>query len=185
MRAPFVVLGAIALAGGCASRPLAPTALRPWTSALVAAQEYAGMSRFEEADSVLQAFAATYPTSADTLDVLFWRAFYRADPANPADGALAEATALLERYLNAQAPQPYRYEAQALQRFAAIRALPPEVRVDTVVTIDTLAVREAVTREVEARDRLHEEEAQVLRDSLTRATAELERIRRRLSPPRP
>ena len=68
---------------------------------------------------------------------------------------------------------------------AVYRAAPPVVRRDTVLALDSAALRAAVAREVEARDRVRDAEAQTLRDSLARTTAELERIRRRLAPGRP
>jgi hypothetical protein len=152
--------------------------------ALAEADRYAAAEQFAAADSVLESYAAANATSPDTLDVIFWRALYNADPANPKEGALADALDLIDRYLRSQAPQPHRYEATVLRRFAEIRDRAPIVRVDTVRAIDTTAVRVAVAREVEARQRLQDEEAQKLRDSLERTTAELERIRRRLAPPR-
>jgi hypothetical protein len=183
MRAALALLASVVLAAGCASRPHIPGARRAWSNALTEAGQYAAANEFARADSVLQAFAAAHPTSADTVTVLFYRALYSVDPANPAEDGVATATALIDRYLAANTAHPHRYEALALRRFAELRSRPPVVRVDTVRTIDTAAVRSAVAREVEARDRTRDEEAQRLRDSLTRATAELDRIRRRLARP--
>jgi lipoprotein-anchoring transpeptidase ErfK/SrfK len=166
-----------------AARPLAKRPPRAWAVALAEADSYAAAEQFARADSVLASYAAAHPTSPDTLDVLFWRALYHADPANPEEGALSEALDLIDRYLRARAPQPHLYEATALRRFAQIRDRAPIVRVDTVRAIDSAAIRVAVAREVEARQRVHDEDAQRLRDSLARTTAELERIRRRLAPP--
>ncbi len=185
MRGRLHVLAVVAFAAGCASRPLAPMAGRAWTATLTEAEQYALAGEFTRADSVLGAYAVEHPRSPDTLSVLFWRALYRADPANPDEAGAAVASALLDRYLSAEATQPHRYEAQALRRLIAIGRRAPVVRVDTLRTVDTAAVRAAVAREVEARNRTRELEIQPLRDSLARTTAELERIRRRLAEPRP
>ena len=183
MRAGLALLASVVLAAGCASRPLVSGSRRAWSSALTQAEQLAAANQFAQADSVLQAFAAAHPNSADTITVLFYRALYNADPANPAADGVAQAAALIERYLSANAPHPHHYEALALRRFAELRSRPPIVRVDPVRTVDTAAVRNAVAREVEARERTRDEETQRLRDSLTRATAELDRIRRRLARP--
>ena len=185
MRSRLLVVALAALAAGCASRPRTPGPRRAWTAALAAASTYAAENQFDAADSVLRGFVDAHPASPDTLDALFWRALYRADPANPADSSATDAQALVDRYLAAGGPQRMRYEALALRRFTELRLRPVEVRVDTVRVVDTAAVRAAVVREVTARDRVHDEEMQILRDSLARATGELERIRRRLARPRP
>lgn len=178
---------AAALAAGCAARPKPRTGPSPeWIAALSAAELEATAGRFGAADSVLASFAAAHSASPDTLDALFWRAMYLADPANRADSAATAAISFVERYLNAQAPQPRRYEAEVIRRVVALRNAPPRVRVDTVTVVDSSAARAAAAaRELEARDKLREEELQRLRDSLARTTAELDRIRRRLAPQRP
>lgn len=183
MRGRLALLAASLVAAACASRPHVPLTRRAWPTALARAEAFAAAQQFPQADSVLQAFAAEHPRSADTLTALFFRALYHADPANPAEGGVAESLALIDRYLAAATPQPHRYEAQAVRRLAELRSVPPVVRVDTVLVVDTAAVRAAVARDAEARERLHAEQTQLLRDSLTRATAELERIRRRLARP--
>ena len=184
MRGRLALLAAVVLAAACASRPVVPgTTRRAWNSALAVADQYAAAGQFIAADSVLQTFTIEHPRSADTLSALFFRALYQADPANPAPDGVTEAVTLLDRYLAAAASHPYRYEAQEVRRLAELRARPPIVRVDTVLVVDSSAVRTAVARDAEARERTHGEQVQLLRDSLTRATAELERIRRRLARP--
>lgn len=184
MRARLALFATIALMAACASRPAVPRITRrAWTNAAARAEELAAAQQFTQADSVLQAFAVEHPRSADTLGALFLRALYQADPANPTADGVTQALALLDRYLAAAPPQPQRYEAQAVRRLAELRAAPPVVRVDTVRVVDSAAVRTAVARDGEARERLHADEQALLRDSLTRATAELERIRRRLARP--
>jgi hypothetical protein len=180
----LVVLGGAALAACAARAPRRPTT-SPWSEALATAQLEVAAGRFGAADSVLASFAANNPASADTAEALFWRALFLADPTNPADSTSTAVVAFIDRFLAAQPAPPRRYEAELIRRYALIRATPPEVRVDTVATLDTATLRATVAREVGARDRVRDEEAQRLRDSLDRTTAELDRIRRRLSPGRP
>ena len=175
----------VASATGCGARRRPALPWRAWPAAQAAAAEEATAGRYDSADSVLLAFVERHPNSPDTLDALFWRAAYLADPANSAPAAATTALELLDRYLAAQVPQPRRYEAGLLRRLAELRAAPPPVPRDTVRAVDTVAVRAAVAREVELREKLHAEEMSRLRDSLARTTAELERIRRRLAPQRP
>ena len=184
MRARLALFATLMVAAACASRPSVPgITRRAWTTAAAQAEELAAAQQFTQADSVLQAFAAEHPRSADTLSALYLRALYQADPANPATDGVTQALALLDRYLAAGPPQPQRYEAQAVRRLAELRTVPPVVQVDTVRVVDSTAVRTAVARESETLARLHADELTLLRDSLTRATAELERIRRRLARP--
>lgn len=184
MRPRLTLLAAVLLAAACASRPIVPgSTRRAWNNALAQAEQYAAAGRFIAADSVLQRFTTEHPRSADTLSALYFRGLYHADPLNPVPDGVAEAVLLFDRYLAGVPPQPLRYEAQAVRRLAELRAQPPVVRVDTVLVVDSGAVRAAVAREAEARERVHAEQTQLLRDSLTRATAELERIRRRLARP--
>jgi hypothetical protein len=179
---------AVVVSIGAACTPRAPLPRLPrraLAGALAAAELEVSAGRYVAADSILADFAATHATSGDTLNVLFWRALYLLDPANPTPGAPASALTLIDRYLAADATQDQRTEAQVLRRVAAFRVAPPPVRRDTVLALDTAALRAAVARETEARDRARDDESRALRDSLARTTAELERIRRRLAPGRP
>ncbi|HUQ82997.1 MAG TPA: hypothetical protein VM076_17730, partial [Gemmatimonadaceae bacterium] len=78
----------------------------------------------------------------------------------------------------------------ALEEFAA--GSPPHRRTETDVMLRLLAVSDSLRAAqagqrtaVEQRDRLREEEMQKLRDDLARTQAELDRIKRRLGPPKP
>jgi hypothetical protein len=181
----LVTLALGAVLAGCASRQRPPTSDGLWAATLASAESAAMAGRYAAADSVLADYNATHPAAHDTVEVLFWRAMYLLDPVNTRAEAPAEALAIATRYLSAGDTLPRRYEAEVLRRLAAIRATPVPVRVDTVRSVDTVAVRSAVTREMELRAKAYEEELAQLRDSLARTTAELERIRRRLAPQRP
>jgi hypothetical protein len=182
-----VLLGAIALGAACASRPVSTPEpeVTAWAAALATADREAALGRYAAADSVLESFHAAHPSSPDTLELLLRRALYLIDPGNPDERSAARALPLLDRYLGAEIPEHRRAEIDVVRRLAAVRTAPVQVRVDTVALVDTVAARAAVSREIETRERLRDEELLRLRDSLTRTTAELERIRRRLAPQRP
>jgi hypothetical protein len=129
-------------------------------------------SRTGEADRALSAFERRYPGSPEAAEVAYWRALLKLDPNNAA--AVRESVTMLESYLATAPSGTHRTEAAVLrrlglaleQRNAALAAVPPVA---------------AVRPEDKARD----EEITRLRDELSKANAELARIRRRLARPRP
>lgn len=152
--------------------PPPPTAASEWPSTYVAAMGAARAGRLDSADHALTTFAQRYPGSAEAREVPYWRALLKLDSTRVAGNR--EAVALLEGYLSDTASALHRTEAATLLRLqhaldaraAALAAQPPA----------------AVVR---ADDKARDEEMQRLRDDLTRANAELERIKRRLARPKP
>lgn len=142
--------------------------------ALAQAGQEATAGRYVAADQVLADFATRYPASAEAVESIYWRAMYKLDPANSA-AAAREAGVLLDSYLAAPGTAR-RSEAATLRRLATAmetRAAPP--------TADSTAKINAARSAEKSRD----EELARLKDELTRANAELERIKRRLANPRP
>jgi hypothetical protein len=129
-------------------------------------------SRTAAAEKALADFAERYPGSPEAAEVTYWRAVLKLDPANAA--SIRESMAMLEAYLANAPAGTHRVEAETLrrlglaleQRNTALAAIPPAV---------------APRPDDKARD----EEVQKLRDELAAANAELDRIRRRVSRPRP
>ena len=142
----------------------------PWVGTLAAAQAAVDSGRFATADSILAAFERSEPDSPDASESGFWRTMLRADPRNPAF-APADARAALDAYLATPNPRR-RTEATVMLRMLALS--------DSIRALHT-AQRSAA----EARDRARDEEIQKLRDDLQRTQAELDRIKRRLGPPKP
>lgn len=142
----------------------------PWVGTLAAAQAAVDSGRFSTADSILAAFERSEPDSPDASESTFWRAMIRADPRNPAF-APADARAALDAYLATPNPRR-RTEATVMLRMLALS--------DSIRVLYT-AQRSAA----EARDRARDDEIQKLRDDLQRTQAELDRIKRRLGPPKP
>ena len=173
-----VTLAAVLVGSGCAparQQPVQPapvSAESEWPAVYTKAMTDANQSRLAEADRALTEFAQRYPGSPEAIEVPYWRALIKLDPANPT--AMRESLAALDAYL-ANAPAGlHRMEAAIIRRLgvtlearnAALAAIPPV----------------PVAR---PEDKLHEEELLRLRDDLAKANAELARIRRRLARPRP
>lgn len=149
----------------------APTAASEWPRTYAQATTDAREARTPSADRALVAFAARFPGSAEAAEVPYWRAVIKLDPGNPASSH--EALQLLEAYLADTSFRAHRLEATTLrnleaaleQRTAALAAQP-------------------ATPAVRPEDRARDEEIARLRDELTKANAELARIKRRLTRPR-
>ena len=127
-------------------------------------------ARFAVADSVLSAFIAAEAGSADASEAAFLRAVIVADPRNPAFSP-ATARAALEGYAASE---------------GAVRRADATVMLRLLFISDSLRAAQASQRAAaESRDRARDEEVTRLRDELARTQAELDRIKRRLSPPKP
>jgi hypothetical protein len=152
--------------------PPASTSASEWPGVHAQAMTEARESRAAAAEKALTDFAQRYPGTPEAAEVPYWRAVLKLDPANPA--AIRESIAMLETYLAGTPSGMHRLEAATLrrlglaleQRNAALAATPPAV----VPRPD---------------DKAREEELQKLRDELAAANAELDRVRRRVSRPRP
>lgn len=142
----------------------------PWVGTLTAVRAAADSGHFAAADSILTAFEQSEASSPDVSESAFWRAMLRADPRNPAFTP-ADARAALEAYLTTQDARR-RTEASVMLRMLALS--------------DSLRAAQAAQKSAsDARDHARDEELQKLRDDLQRTQAELDRIKRRLGPPRP
>ena len=142
----------------------------PWVGTLAAARAAADSGHFGVADSILTSFERSEAPASDVSESAFWRAMLRADPRNPAFTP-ADARAALEAYLTTPDPRR-RTEAAVMLRMLALS--------------DSLRAAQATQKSAsDARDRAREEELQKLRDDLQRTQAELDRIKRRLGPPKP
>lgn len=178
-RPPPAALALVALlvGSGClptrnSPQPAEPTPQSEWPAVYARAIADANESRTSEADRELSAFALRFPGSAEASEVTYWRALLKLDPTNAA--AIRESVTMLDSYLASAPTGSHRAEAAVLrrlavaleQRNAALAAVPPvpAARPD---------------------DKARDEEIARLRDELSKANAELERIRRRLARPRP
>lgn len=149
-----------------------------WPIARTAAQQAAVRGNYARADSILRAFTASYPGTEAASDALFYRGVFRldleGDSARSSENA-REARAALDAYLAGGPMQQHYAEALTLRRLASqldslhtIVPVPPPVVLGTQSTRDTLRARD--------------DEIVRLRAELDQTKAELDRLRRRLTP---
>lgn len=182
---PWKTLAIAALVSGCAHaaqyRP--SPADREWESTLGTAQQLAANARYAAADSLLAAFAQRQPGTMGAREATFWRGVFALEPANSA-ASVHTARASFESYLTDSGTLTHRAEARALGRAAGVidsllaaRATDSVPAVHLVVADDSLR---ATAREQEMLKNMKR-----LQDSLDKTTAELDRIKKRLSTGKP
>ncbi len=146
----------------------APPPVSMWPTTLADILRDAEAGQYDAADRRLTQHALDNPGTADGAESDFWRAMLKADPANPVR-TVRERMALLDAYLAATPVVPARHlEASIMRRLLDM--------VDS-----TGAVLTTVRASAETRQRTRDEEIKRLTDELDRTTAELERIRKRLT----
>jgi hypothetical protein len=151
--------------------PPVPTAASEWPSAYATAMSEAHESQLGLADRTLTDFAQRFPDSPEAAEVPYWRAVYKLDPANAS--ATREAAALLDAYLAGAPAGLHRVEATAFRRL-----------ISALDTRTAALAAQAVVPVPRAEDKAQQEELVRLRDELSKANAELTRIRRRLAQPK-
>jgi hypothetical protein len=144
-----------------------------WTAWLVQASQEATAGNYSVADRLLTEYGTRYPATPEAADAMYWRALYKLDPSNSA-ATPKDAGVLLDGYL-ASGTTTHRSEAQTLRRVASA--------LETAKT--STAPGPTKTEIVKVDDKSRDEELVRLRDELSRANAELERIKRRLTQPKP
>ena len=142
----------------------------PWLATFAALQMAVDSGRFAAADSILAEFDRTEASARDSSESAFWRAMLKSDPRNPAFTA-AGARAALEAYAAADYSQHQTEVAVMLRLLSASDSL--------------RAIQGTQRTATEARDKARDDELQRLRDELARTQAELDRLKRRLGPPKP
>ena len=150
-----------------------PTPEREWPHALAEAQQAADSGRYAEAEHVLTSFASSHAGTAEAAESAYWRALYKLDPANKESNA-TQGMQALDAYLALGDTMPHHDEVRILRRAATLmQSLYAEAN----------APRPAPA--TQAADKAKEEELQKLRDDLAAAQAELERIKKRVTAPKP
>jgi len=142
-----------------------------WPATLSDALRAFDAGRNEEADRILRAHSARMAGTAEGAESDFWRAMLRADPGNTV-GSPRERIALFDAYLAAGPTAPRYVEAQIFRRL--VEAL------DSTRTAVT-----ALRALAETRDKARDDEVRRLSEDLDKTMAELDRIRRRLTPKPP
>ena len=133
--------------------------------------------RYGIADRLLSDFASQYAGTTEAKDAWYWRALYRADPANrivSSDGAVA----VIDSALVLPLDSAQRANFQSLRRIAlAQRAVAP-----AAATAAGAAASDSMPK---SEDRASSDEVLRLRSELAKANAELERIKKRVAQPKP
>lgn len=167
------VLTAIALVVvACGKQPAvtAPTPAAGFANAIEAAREKVDAGDYVGADRILSEYALRVPGTPEAREISFWRAMYIVDPANRT-ASIAQGIRALDIYLAGEGTLWYRPQAEVLRRTALV----------------IQAVRQSqAPKQVNGRDTVfisREEEVAALRDQLAKATAELDRIKKRLANP--
>lgn len=164
------------LGAACFKQPPPPPALvlpplpavSPWPGILSTAQRLADGGRFAEADRLLADFAVSQPNTPEGAEADFFRALFKSDPLNP-DANTRDQLAAFDTYLHGGTSMPRYSEAQVLRRMIEV--------VDS-----TQALIVAVRASSAARERAKNDEVRRLLEELEKAVAEMERIKRRLTP---
>ena len=169
-RGALIALALTAVA--CAKQPAAsaPRPAAEFAGAIESARQKVDSGDYPGADRVLADYALLHQGKAEAREIAFWRAMYIVDPANKT-GSIAQGIKALDIYLASLGPIWYRPQAEVLRRTALVIQQSKQGQ---------------LARQINGRDTVamsREEEVAALRDQLAKATAELERIKKRLANP--
>jgi hypothetical protein len=204
MRQLSILAFTLFAATACGPRPLflQPRPVREWPATLQTVKVAARAGQYAQADSVLAQFESRYSTSYEGREAAYWRALLLVDPANP-HGSPAEAVRAINRYFAGRATAETYDEANILRRIlqrhdsltrelaearrliAEAQEAAAEPRVVTVPVPTPAAPAESREGRPPRENRNLVEEVRRLRDELSKANQELERVRKRLSEQRP
>jgi hypothetical protein len=184
VRVGRLILVGAALAIGCAhprARSTAPE-LSAWSATLDSARRLASDSQYAAADTLLAVFARGAPGTAEANEALFWHGVLLLAPANPGGSTHAAAEAF-DGYLASDATE-HRAEATALQRTTrAIDSLSRSRSLDSLPALHLVMSDDS--SKTSAREQEMAKLVKQLQDSLNKTTAELDRIKKRLSTGKP
>lgn len=178
-------LAVLALAAGCthASQYRTSPADREWSATLASAQQLAASTQYAAADSVLEEYAQRRPHSTGAREALFWRGVFALEPANSAASVQTARTAF-DAYLADSGTVEHRAEASALTRATRVIDSLSQARATDSIPAVHLTVADDSLRAT-AREQELLKNMKRLQDSLEKTTAELDRIKKRLSTGKP
>ncbi len=187
MRTFGFVLSVLAL-GGCAHIPIAASAPRSdWDRTLSDVRRKIAAGNYLVADKLLGEYVRVHPLTREARDAAFWKAAYMVDPAN-VRGSLAGGIAALDGYLaSTDSTDLYRDQALVLRRTAAaargvngMGSAFPVIPTASGMIKDTVVV---VSRSRDEEIAALKDQLAKSKDDLAKATAELDRIKKRLANP--
>lgn len=153
-----------------------------WLHVLGFAKEAAAEGRYSDADRVLQDYMLAYAGAPEAREAVYWRALLTLDPANRG-GDTRDAEKQLEEYVSDTASTLHRTEALTLVRLAA--AIDSLGRTHRISISSSDAARAEQAERADQREAELQKEIQRLKEQLEKTTAELERIKKRLSEKNP
>lgn len=188
-----LMIAAMVSGAACSSmtpRFLMPAPQRDWKPTLDRAQSLAASGRAQEADSVLAAYAASYPNTAGAREALYWRSLIQLQSGFVSENGPAM---LLEQYM-AHRDADHLMEAATLRRVAtrvdslsrAANALSTKVQSsngEVVAANIRAADAKSDAKAASADNKDQDAEIKRLRGELAAAKEELERIKKRLAEP--
>ena len=185
-----LLLNSVACISVTTPRFLKPAPERDWKPTVEQAQALAAAGRAAEADSLLAAYAAAYPTTPGAREALYWRSLIQLQ-----SGLVSEIgpAMMLGRYMNERGAE-HAIEAATLYRIAtrvdslsrAANALTTKVMIsdgEVASARDKAADAKADTKAAVADTKDLDSENKRLRAELAAAKEELERIKKRLAEP--
>ena len=184
MRIGRLLFVGAAVAIGCAHpRVRAPAPdLTGWRKTLDSAQRLAADSQYASADSLMVAFASAAQNTPEANEATFWHGVFLLSPQHT-DSSVHGAAQAFDDYLGSGATA-HRTEAVALQRTTHFIDSLTKVR-----SLDSLPAVHLVVSDDSTKQSAREQEmaktVKQLQDSLNKTTAELERIKKRLSTGKP
>ena len=160
--------------------PPLPPAPAAWAHASAVAAGQVGAGSYAAADRMLSDFAVQYPGTPEAIAATVRRALYKADPANQTATA-RDATALLDSVLATPLDSATRADMRAMRRITG--ALERAASLASAAAGAGASSSDNNTRTDDAKSR--DDEVQRLRSELAKANAELERIKKRVTQPKP
>jgi hypothetical protein len=169
----LILLGAIALFGGCVARhqqPPEPTPAEQLIDVVMRARVAAANGQRDDADAILARFVETHPSTPEAKEAAYWRAILRLESATSlADRDQARRD--LDAYLADSAMTAHMSEARILRHL-----------LDAVDSASRAAdsTNTAARQAAAAREEALKKEIQTVKDELDKTNDELTRIKRRL-----
>ena len=164
------------LLSSCAFLPQAvtrePSAPLAWVIAKAEAATAVQAGRYAVADRLLYHFTEQYSGTAEAADASYWRAIYRMDPANLTASARGAST-LLDSTLALPLDSAQRSNAMTLRRITAA--------MERAAALNATLPSSSADSNAKSQD----DELLRLKSELAKATAELERIKKRVAQPKP
>ncbi|HUF30437.1 MAG TPA: hypothetical protein VMM77_07195 [Gemmatimonadaceae bacterium] len=180
----LLLVGAILILAAC-MRPGLRTngpAGDEWTESITEASVAAHQGRYRAADSLLAHFMSEHWGSWEAREAAYWRAVYMLDPLNP-DAAPRNALPLLELYLADSSVVTHSQAARALRALAGRQDSLRLALLEATSMPDTLEAPSEPAATPSPREGELAREVARLKEQLDQTTAELERIKRRLTTP--